>query len=102
MQANFPPGAIPPLAELQAQAWVERFLREYTKRKLFYHTTPPKTFNPAGFRLDVPAGSESAAIAWYELDFALHARGSRDPFRTKGGVDHESYAFQLALDMGAA
>jgi len=32
----------------------------------------------------------------------MHPRGTHDIFRTKHGVDHESYAYQLALDMGSA
>lgn len=41
-------------------------------------------------------------MAPYELDYALHARGGYDVFATKRGVDHESYAYQLALDIGSA
>jgi hypothetical protein len=45
---------------------------------------------------------DESVIATYELDYALHARGGYDFFATKRGVDHESYAYQLALDLGAA
>jgi dimethylaniline monooxygenase (N-oxide forming) len=45
---------------------------------------------------------DGAVIPPYELDYALHARGTYDLFKSKRGVDHESYAFQLALDLGAA
>lgn len=42
------------------------------------------------------------AVAHYEVDYALRARGGHDFFKTKHGVEQESYAYQLALDMGAA
>lgn len=43
-----------------------------------------------------------AAVAPYELDYKIHSRGSRDLATTKLAVDMESYAYQLAVDMGAA
>jgi dimethylaniline monooxygenase (N-oxide forming) len=42
------------------------------------------------------------AVPGYEMSFNLHPREGYDLFTSKGGVDHESYAYQLALDMGAA
>ncbi|KAI3336822.1 FAD/NAD(P)-binding domain-containing protein [Xylariaceae sp. AK1471] len=67
-------GAIPPLAEMQAQLWVlnllapERMVSRDLLRKdeAFYRLAPP----------------ENARLRY--------------------GVDHESYAYQLALDMGSA
>lgn len=76
-------GAIPPLAELQAQLWVLRLLQDRFPER-------------------VPRARDANAVAAYELDFKLHARGGRDVFASKRGVDHESYAYQLAVDMGAA
>ncbi|KAL6920442.1 hypothetical protein ACHAPO_011631 [Fusarium lateritium] len=76
-------GAIPPLAELQAQLWVLRLLQDrYPK--------------------EVPSIRDSDALEPYELDYELHARGNYSFWDTKRGVDHESYAYQLALDMGSA
>ncbi|RDA89766.1 hypothetical protein CP533_3571 [Ophiocordyceps camponoti-saundersi (nom. inval.)] len=76
-------GAIPPLAELQAQLWVLRLLQ-------------------ARFPTAMPRGPDRDALPTYELDFGLHPRCGYDFFASKGGVDHEAYAYQLALDMGAA
>jgi dimethylaniline monooxygenase (N-oxide forming) len=76
-------GAIPPLAELQAQFWVLRLLQ---------HTFPEQ----------VPSTRDANAVGQYELDYAIHAREGYSFFHTKRAVDHESYAYQLAVDMGAA
>ncbi|KAJ0369105.1 hypothetical protein COL26b_010544 [Colletotrichum chrysophilum] len=77
-------GAIPPLAELQAQLWVFNLLRHK-------------------YQQQIPSPSEYAdSVAHYEIDYALKARGGHDFFKTKHGVEQESYAYQLALDMGAA
>ncbi|KAF5024325.1 hypothetical protein F66182_3602 [Fusarium sp. NRRL 66182] len=76
-------GAIPPLAELQAQLWVLRLLQ---------HQYPK----------DVPETRDPNALQAYELDYQLHSRGGYSFFETKRAVDHESYAYQLALDMGSA
>ncbi|PFH56939.1 hypothetical protein XA68_15739 [Ophiocordyceps unilateralis] len=76
-------GAIPPLAELQAQLWVLRLLQ-------------------ARFPTVMPRGPGRDALKTYELDYGLHPRCGYDFFASKGGVDHEAYAYQLALDMGAA
>lgn len=43
-----------------------------------------------------------SSIPAYELDYSLHARNGRNFAQLKGGVDHEAYAYQLALDIGAA
>ncbi|KAK0614499.1 dimethylaniline monooxygenase [Immersiella caudata] len=74
-------GAIPPLAELQAQLFTSRLITNH------YSLTSPLSRH---------------ALAPYELDYALHPSQGHDVFRNKFGVDHESYAYQLALDMGAA
>jgi len=66
-------GAIPPLSELQAQLWVT---------KLAQPSLLPNVFDPA----DEPQ---------YRLKSSREAR-------IQYGVDHESYAYQLAVDMGAA
>lgn len=76
-------GAIPPLAELQAQLWVLRLLQDR-------------------FPTAVPSTRDSDALDAYELDYQLHARGNYNFWDTKRAVDHESYAYQLALDMGSA
>ncbi|CAJ0552809.1 Ff.00g008870.m01.CDS01 [Fusarium sp. VM40] len=76
-------GAIPPLAELQAQLWVLRLLQ---------HEYPN----------EVPVTRDPNAVKPYDLDYQLHPRGSYSFFETKRAVDHESYAYQLALDMGSA
>ncbi|RDA84815.1 hypothetical protein CP532_3159 [Ophiocordyceps camponoti-leonardi (nom. inval.)] len=76
-------GAIPPLAELQAQLWVLRLLQ-------------------SRFPTAMPRGPDRDALPTYELDFGLHPRCGYDFFASKGGVDHEAYSYQLALDMGAA
>lgn len=69
-------GAIPPLSELQAQLWVARLLA-------------PHLFPAAGQLND--ARDEQ------------HYRLKRDKFaRVQYGVHHESYAYQLASDMGSA
>ncbi|KAF4975148.1 hypothetical protein FZEAL_8025 [Fusarium zealandicum] len=76
-------GAIPPLAELQAQFWIHRLLQDQ-------------------FPKEVPHLRDANSLAPYELDYQLHARGNYNFFETKRAVDHESYAYQLALDMGSA
>lgn len=65
-------GAIPPLAEMQAQLWV---LNLVVPRKVF----------------DLKAEDE--------IHYKLH---SKSDDRVTYGVDHESYAYQLALDMNSA
>lgn len=83
-------GAIPPLAELQAQLWVYRLLQA----KLPGHM-PPTAANGKSVYPN--------SIDPYELDWALHSRDKDHDFSmSKGGVNHEAYAYQLALDMGAA
>jgi len=66
-------GAIPPLSELQAQLWVLNLVR-----------------GPGSFSHLNPADEPQ-----YRLK---HATNSRIQY----GVDHESYAYQLALDIGSA
>lgn len=67
-------GAIPPLAEFQAQLWVLNLL------------TPERVIGAPLLPRDEPH---------YRLVSKKHAR-------VRYGVDHESYAYQLALDMGSA
>ncbi|KAJ0131894.1 Copper-containing nitrite reductase [Fusarium oxysporum f. sp. albedinis] len=76
-------GAIPPLAELQAQLWVLHLLQ---------HQYPK----------EVPAVRDFNALESYDLDYRLHPRGNYSFYETKRAVDHESYAYQLALDIGSA
>lgn len=78
-------GAIPPLAEMQAQLWVLHLLEKHHKTSTYM----PKTRDPN-------------AVAAYEMDWQLKARAGYDMFVNKRGVDHESYAYQLALDIGSA
>lgn len=68
---------------MQAQLWVLRLLQ---------HAYPSK--------MSCAPGSD--ALSSYELDYKLHPRAGYDLFTTKRGVDHESYAYQLALDIGSA
>lgn len=83
-------GAIPPLAELQAQLWVLRLLQSASLQDGVAKA------DARLYSLDVDA------IPQYELDYALHPRAGHDMYDEKLGVDHESYAYQLALDMGTA
>ncbi|KOS21847.1 Dimethylaniline monooxygenase 2 [Escovopsis weberi] len=75
-------GAIPPLAELQAQLWVYRLLQDQY---------------PKAIPLPGPDSVPS-----YDIDYLMKPRCGYDFASTKRGVDHEAYAYQLALDMGAA
>jgi dimethylaniline monooxygenase (N-oxide forming) len=66
-------GAIPPLAEFQAQLWI--------------------------LKLVAPERISQPLLPRDEPHYRLHhPKGSRVHY----GVDHESYAYQLALDMGSA
>lgn len=76
-------GAIPPLAEMQAQLWVLRLLQDQ-------------------FPNQVPTQTVPESINSYELDYKLHFRCGYDFSTSKRGIDHESYAYQLALDIGSA
>jgi dimethylaniline monooxygenase (N-oxide forming) len=76
-------GAIPPLAEMQAQLWVLRLIQ---------------AAHPSGGG----KARDQDAVPAYELEYALKPRGGRDLFQERNGVDHESYVYQLALDMGSA
>ena len=66
-------GAIPPLAELQAQLWVAKLLCPQSVAQQLLSE------DEHHYRLRAPAGA-----------------------RITYGVDHESYAYQLALDMNSA
>ncbi|KAL2883320.1 hypothetical protein SGCOL_000999 [Colletotrichum sp. CLE4] len=83
-------GAIPPLAELQAQLWVLELLRHKYPQEMALSTA------------DSDKGESNNAVPHYEVDYALKARGGHDLFKSKHGVEQESYAYQLALDMGSA
>ncbi|KAJ0107789.1 hypothetical protein J7T55_000051 [Diaporthe amygdali] len=83
-------GAIPPLAELQAQHWIYHLI---TSSK--YRTYLSPSFKP-------PQRSHDA-VEQYEMSYKLNCRDKdHDVAVTKRGVDQESYAYQLALDMGSA
>ncbi|KAM3543976.1 hypothetical protein ARSEF1564_003085 [Beauveria bassiana] len=90
-------GAIPPLAELQAQLWVLRLLQH--QGLLVLQPPPPP---PPPSRGSQSAKKDDDAVQGYEMDWRLHPRAGYDVWAEKRGVDHESYAYQLALDMGAA
>lgn len=62
-------GAIPPLAEFQAQLWILALLK----------TLPHPLVNEEHYRLHMP-----------------------EDRRIQYGVDHENYAYQLAIDMESA
>lgn len=72
-------GAIPPLAEFQAQLWVLRILNLLPQANL-------RSLSP----IQNPDAEE-----WYRLK-------PKPDVRIHHGVDHESYAYQVALDMGSA
>jgi dimethylaniline monooxygenase (N-oxide forming) len=72
-------GAIPPLTEFQAQLWILRILNLLPRSNL-QHLSP--SFDPD-------------AEEWYKLQVGPRAR-------VRHGVDHETYAYQLALDIGSA
>ena len=74
---------MPPLAEMQAQLWVLRLLQNE-------------------FPEAVPLERDGNSVPPYDMDYALHSRAGYDLFSTKRAVDHESYAYQLALDIGSA
>ena len=76
---NAPTGAIPPLTEFQAQLWILRILNLLPHSNL-QHLSP--AFDPD-------------AEEWYKLK-------PRPGARVRHGVDHETYAYQLALDIGSA
>jgi dimethylaniline monooxygenase (N-oxide forming) len=102
LSAEYSSGAIPPLAELQAQLWVYRWLQNFHGNKLVRRNLGTLDLANGKMAPLLDEEADEGFIAPYELDYALHARGSYDFFSTKRGVDHESYAYQLALDMGAA
>lgn len=77
-------GAIPPIAEMQAQVWIVSLVAaDYFPRPLLSSTST------------LGRGSGDDQESHYRL---AHPSGSR----IKYGVDHESYVYQLALDMGSA
>ncbi|KAI7786222.1 hypothetical protein LA080_004607 [Diaporthe eres] len=83
-------GAIPPVAELQAQHWV-------------YHLIASPKFRPHFSSSFKPPRRSHNAVEGYEIDYKLKSRDKDHDFAaTKRGVDQESYVYQLALDMGSA
>ncbi|PSR78152.1 dimethylaniline monooxygenase [Coniella lustricola] len=83
-------GAIPPLAELQAQLWVYDLIRSPG-----HHSKFSKGFV-------VPARHPDA-VKPYNLDYAIHCRADTHNFaQTRRAVDQEAYAYQLAVDAGSA
>ncbi|KAK6211493.1 dimethylaniline monooxygenase [Colletotrichum tabaci] len=83
-------GAIPTLAEMQTQFWILRLLQSK------YPNVPGLKTPPRDLPLD------PNALPGYDIDWKLHPRCGRDPWAEKRGVDHESYVYQLALDIGSA
>lgn len=82
-------GAIPPIAELQAQLWIYNLLAS----KLVATHCP---------KINAPQRSPFA-IPQYELDYQMHSRDTVHDFaRHKRAVDQESYVYQLMLDLGSA
>ncbi len=84
-------GAIPPLAELQAQLWVLRLLAP----QRLVGARPSSSSSSSSSPL-------SAAPQLLPEDEPHYRLASCEGARVRYGVDHESYAYQLALDMGAA
>lgn len=68
---------------MQSQLWVLRLLQDY-------------------FPKAIPRKLDDRALLPYEVDYKLRPRAGYDLFATKRAVDHESYAYQLALDIGSA
>lgn len=101
-------GAIPPLAEMQAQLWVLRLV-QWVHRRDEHDAKEEKEEVVGGVKYAQSAQQKRAlfihdpnAIEPYEISYRLRPRGDHDLAHDKGGVDHESYAYQLALDLGAA
>ncbi|KAK0705172.1 hypothetical protein B0H67DRAFT_604088 [Lasiosphaeris hirsuta] len=90
-------GAIPPLAELQAQLWISRYIEHHLATKQGAAASEKAGLLSSPF----PRRSKNA-VPHYELDYKMHPRGGYDLSGNRHGVDHESYAYQLAVDMGAA
>ncbi|KAI5924405.1 hypothetical protein F4810DRAFT_709742 [Camillea tinctor] len=80
-------GAIPPLAEMQAQLWVSRLDS--------FLSSSPSPHDPRPHHRPPPPPLLPSSEPHYRL---THRAGAR----VRYGVDHESYAYQLALDMGSA
>lgn len=71
------------MAELQAMVWLHRLLR-------------------SRYPEAVPPISGPDSLPTYALDYRLRRRGKRDMATLKYGVDHESYAYQMGVEAGAA
>lgn len=50
----------------------------------------------------MPLARDPNSLESYDMDYKLRCRAGFDLHATKRAVDHESYAYQLALDIGAA
>ncbi|KAM7220349.1 hypothetical protein V8F06_004315 [Rhypophila decipiens] len=84
-------GAIPPISEMQAQLWIVNLVApDYLPRRIL-----PGSSVPWGGLIKASQGQLKDDESHYRL---AHPSGSR----IKYGVDHESYVYQLALDMGSA
>ncbi|GKT65524.1 dimethylaniline monooxygenase [Colletotrichum tofieldiae] len=70
--------------------WITRLLQSK------YPNVPGLTPSSRSYPLD------PNALPGYDIDWKLHPRCGRDPWAEKRGVDHESYVYQLALDIGSA
>ncbi|KAK8038771.1 hypothetical protein PG993_007182 [Apiospora rasikravindrae] len=103
-------GAIPPLAELQAQLWVLRLMQwAHSRGKVVCGNENSAEAEEDGKNSEQSLQQCNAlfahdpnAVEAYEISYWLRPRGEHDLAYDKGGVDHESYAYQLALDLGAA
>ncbi|KAK7977990.1 hypothetical protein PG988_005480 [Apiospora saccharicola] len=101
-------GAIPPLAEMQAQLWVLRLI-QWDRRRHYNDAKEGYKEDRVGRKYVQEVQQHLAlfthdpnAIEQYDIAYELRPRSEHDLARDKGGVDHESYAYQLALDIGAA
>lgn len=101
-------GAIPPLAEMQAQLWVLRLI-QWAHRRHDHDAGKEGREEKGGGKYAQSAQQKTALFAHdsnavdpYDISYQLRPRGEHDLAHDKGGVDHESYAYQLALDIGAA
>lgn len=84
-------GAIPPLAELQAQLWVYNLICCPK-----HHSRFSEDFKP-------PTGRHLGTVKPYNLDYQIRCRTKNHNFaQTRRAVDQEAYAYQLAVDAGSA
>ena len=88
-------GAIPPLAEMQAQLWVRRLMQWAAEEGKIEQSQSLQQCHSLFLH-------DPDAVKPYDISYKLRPRGKHNLGEDKGGVDHESYAYQLALDLGAA